>query len=92
MLVSTAQVATANPQRLIKRLCKHWGHKFPVSFDEQQGEIQLPPGLCALKVQEGGLQVRLQAAEDEQIQRLQQVVADHLERMATGETLAFNWQ
>ena len=92
MLVSTAQIATENPQRLITRLCKHWGHKFPVSHDERQGEIELSLGHCLLKVHENGLQVRLQAADEEQIQRLQQVVADHLERMASGETLVFNWQ
>jgi len=92
MLVSTALIATDNPQRLITRLCKHWSHKFPVNYDEHQGEIQLPLGRCALKVQEAGLQVRLEAEEEGQIQRLQEVVAEHLERMASGQTLVFNWQ
>jgi hypothetical protein len=91
MLVSTAQIVTDNPQRLIRRLCKHWSHKFPVSFDEQQGEIELSLGHCLLKAQEGGLQVRLQAAEDEQILRLQTVVGDHLQRMAAAPLPEFAW-
>ncbi|OCX15562.1 cytochrome B [Stutzerimonas xanthomarina] len=92
MLVSTARITTENPQRLITRLCKHWGHKFPASYDDHQGEIELSLGHCLLEAHENGLQVRLQAAVEEQIQRLQQVVADHLERMAAGETFVFNWQ
>ncbi len=74
MFVSTAQIATDNPQRLITRLCKHWSHKFSVICDEQQGEIELNIGHCLLKALEGGLHVRLQAAEEEQIQHLQTVV------------------
>lgn len=91
MLVSTARIATDNPQRLITRLCKHWSHKFPVSFDEQQGEIELSLGHCVLKAQDGGLSVRLQASDDEQIMRLQTVVADHLQRMAAAPLPEFAW-
>ena len=89
---ATATVATENPSRLINRLCKHWGHKFPVQHDEQKGEIELPIGNCRLQVAGGGLQVVVEAEGSEQLQKLQQVVADHLERMATGETLSFTWQ
>ncbi|MBA1279225.1 MULTISPECIES: DUF2218 domain-containing protein [Pseudomonadaceae] len=89
---ATATVATEKPSRLINRLCKHWGHKFPVQHDEQQGEIELPIGNCRLQVAEGGLQVVVEAEDSEQLQKLQQVVADHLERMATGEALSFTWQ
>lgn len=91
MLSSTAQIPTDNPQRLITRLCKHWSHKFPVSFDEQQGEIQLGLGTCVLKALEGSLHVRVQAADSEPLVRLQSVVAEHLHRMATAPLPAFTW-
>ena len=91
MFVSTARIATDNPQRLITRLCKHWSHKFPVSFDAHQGEIHLSLGHCLLEALDDGLQVRLQAAEDEQIQRLQTVVGEHLQRMAAAPLPEFVW-
>lgn len=91
-VTAVATVATPNPSRLINRLCKHWGHKFAVQHDEQKGEIQLPTGNCRLQVVEGGLRVVVEAEEPQQLQKLQQVVAEHLERMATGETLSFTWQ
>ena len=38
-LTSTASIATVEPARIILRLCKHWGHKWPVQYDEQHGRI-----------------------------------------------------
>ena len=29
-MISTATIVTAEPARIILRLCKHWGHKWPV--------------------------------------------------------------
>ncbi|MBV2206270.1 MAG: DUF2218 domain-containing protein, partial [Pseudomonas sp.] len=86
-----ATVATANPSRLINRLCKHWAHKFPVRHDEQSGEITLGIGECRLRAAEAGLEVSLRAANSAQLRQLQQVVADHLLRMASGEALEFAW-
>lgn len=89
--VCKATVTTDNPARLITRLCKHWGHKFPVRHDEHEGEIELSIGHCHLGVVEAGLAVSLQAESPEQLQQLQQVVGDHLQRMASGEALSFDW-
>jgi len=88
---SAATVATANPSRLINRLCKHWAHKLPVRHDEQGGEITLSIGECRLRAAKAGLEVQLHAANSAQLRQLQQVVADHLLRMASGEPLEFAW-
>ena len=89
--VRKATVTTESPARLITRLCKHWGHKFPVRYDEREGEIELSIGRCHLSVVPAGLGVSLQAESPEQLQNLQQVVVDHLQRMASGEPLDFVW-
>lgn len=86
-----ATVTTDNPARLINRLCKHWGHKFPVRHEEGEGEIELSIGHCHMSVVPTGLVVSLQAGSPEQLQHLQQAVVDHLQRMASGETLGFDW-
>lgn len=91
MLIATAQITTDNPQRLITRLCKHWGHKFPVSFDEQRGEIQLGLGPCVLEAHKSSLHVRVQAADNEQLLRLHTIVSEHLQRMAAAPLPEFIW-
>lgn len=86
------QVTTENPQRLAKRLAKHWAHKFPVTEDEQQISIELTDfGRCVMCYQANGLLLQLSASA-EQLAQLKQVVVDHLLRMASKETLAFSWQ
>ena len=46
-LTSTATIATVEPARIILRLCKHWGHKFDVAYDDVHGLVDVPatPGL-----------------------------------------------
>ncbi|MCW3148100.1 DUF2218 domain-containing protein [Stutzerimonas stutzeri] len=92
MHTTDARIVAANPDRLIKRLCNHWRHKFPVQLNEHGGDIELPIGQCSLRAGEGWLDARLQASDPEQLQRLQTVVADHLVRMAGDEPLEIAWQ
>src|SRR3546814_4418476 len=81
MYRSHARIAAENPQRLIKRLCNHWRHKFPVHLDEQGGVIELPIGRCNLRAVEGYLNAHLDSADQDKTQQLQKVVADHLARL-----------
>lgn len=93
MTISTsAFVSTATPARYISRLCKHFAHKIPVSFDEQQGRIEFDMGVALLQASETGLQLTVQSETDEGLQRLKQVVASHFERFAWQETLTLDWQ
>lgn len=91
-LQSRAFVATATPGRYIGRLCKHFAHKIPVSFDEHQGRIEFAFGLALLQAQETGLTLSVQAATDDDRQKLEQVVASHFERFAWQEALSLDWQ
>ena len=47
--ISIAAIHTLHPQRLMTRLCKHWGHKFAVELAEQHCSIELPLGLCHMR-------------------------------------------
>lgn len=86
----TALIKTDNAQRIMKRLSKHWVHKLPVTLTEDESQIELPMGHCRMQAGEV-LKVGLQA-EGDQMALLQQVVVDHLVRMASKETLTVNWQ
>jgi len=90
MQTANALIVVEQPVRLMNRLCKHWAHKFPVNQDERQGEITLPMGVCRMHCSDV-LEVELETTP-EQMSRLQQVVADHLQRMAGKETLVIEWR
>jgi uncharacterized protein len=89
--ISEARVATAHAQRYMTQLCKHWGHKFPVSYDAHHGAIELPAGGCTMEADAETLAVRVEAAEDTNLPRLEQVVEDHIKRFAFREELTFVW-
>lgn len=91
-LSSTSHVATDTPGRYIGRLCKHFAHKIPVAYDEQQGRIEFDGGVCRLHADASGLTLRVDAASAEQLGRLEQVVANHFERFAWQEALQLDWQ
>jgi hypothetical protein len=89
---SVSAITSDNPGRLIRRLCKHWGHKFEVTYDEHHGEVPLPMGQCSMKAEDTVLHVTLTADETEALQKMEEVVAAHLIRMAHEETLEITWQ
>ncbi|MGG5870805.1 DUF2218 domain-containing protein [Pseudomonas peli] len=91
MTVSEAYVSCANPVRLMTRLCRHWSHKFNVQLAEGHGSVAFPAGTCEFAAEASLLQVSLHMPEDNQA-RMQQVVAEHLQRMAGTETLAVHWR
>ena len=66
----------------MRRLCRHWSHKFPVRFDDTSGEIQINDVRLAMRVAADRLLVSLENPAGEIPERLPGVVADHLIRMA----------
>ena len=92
MLTSTAQVATAKPTPYMKQLCKHFGHKNEVTFDDVRGEIHLSSGVCTLDASPPAqLALTATAADAESLERLTHVIGSHLERFGTRDELAVSW-
>ncbi|TRX76033.1 DUF2218 domain-containing protein [Pseudomonas mangiferae] len=89
---ASAKVLTDTPGRYIGRLCKHFAHKIPVRYDERQGRIEFAFGVGTLEAQEDGLVLRAEAAREEDLDRLKEVLASHFERFAWQEALTLNWQ
>ncbi|HMA11699.1 MAG TPA: DUF2218 domain-containing protein [Steroidobacteraceae bacterium] len=86
------EALTADAARVMRRLCRHWSHKFPVRFDDSSGEIQINDVKLALRVAPDRLHVSLENPTGEIPERLPGVVADHLIRMAgTEPPLQVTW-
>lgn len=90
---TTAIVPTASASRYLQQLCKHWGHKFEVNFTPEAGRIALPLGMVDLTAGDEALTVQCTLAAGGDMGRMQQVVADHLNRFAHREgELVFDWR
>lgn len=91
-LTASAHVATDTPARYISRLCKHFAHRIPVSFDEHQGRIEFDFGLGTLHAEAGGLTLKVEAADSEKLEQMKNVIASHFERFAWQEALQLDWR
>jgi hypothetical protein len=76
---SEAIVVMETPRRYMTQLCKHFEHKVPVTLEEDSGSISFPMGACLLRAEADRLVMRV-AGED--LARLEDVVARHLQRFA----------
>ena len=91
MNLSRAEVPTANSVSYLRQLCRHWSHKFEVEFDDEHGKIKLPKGIVTLMSSPTALSVYIEIAEPEDQDRMEEVVAEHLQRFGFKETLEFRW-
>ncbi|HHZ07643.1 MAG TPA: DUF2218 domain-containing protein [Rhizobiales bacterium] len=92
MSTATAHVPTANASKYLQQLCKHWGHKLEVSFDDKAGTVRFQEAVVTMTAGEEALSVTVEAVSDEIRDRIEGVVASHLDRFAFREApLTFNW-
>ena len=95
--LSTARVSTDRPSRYGKQLASHMGRKITSSWDEtaQTGSLTFDregaaTGVVRLSCHDGVLQLDL-AAEDEHLERLEQVTGIHLARFGAKEGIVVSW-
>ncbi len=92
MKISEADVPTEHAVSYLRQLCRHWSHKFAVTFDDAHGRIELPATVCTLDAAAASLRVRLDLNAEADQERMEHVVAEHLQRFGFKEQLVFDWK
>lgn len=92
MFVSESWVGCRKPGICLAKLCRHWSHRFSVRFDEVRGEIDFVPARCVLWVEAGALRVRLETPQAQELDELEPIVAEHLQRMLGDEVVRIRWR
>ncbi|WP_131113025.1 DUF2218 domain-containing protein [Lichenihabitans psoromatis] len=91
MSTFTAEVETEHASRYLQQLCKHWSHKFTVTFDPSRGTIDLNGSTCSFVAEPHRLLMSLANEDAAVLPRLCEVVTEHLKRFAFREELAVEW-
>ena len=89
---ATTHFNTEKAERYLGTLCKHFGHKVPVTHTRQDGHIALPFGACELTASEGGLTLSATADDRAKLDRTVQIITSHLERFAFREDPKLSWE
>src|SRR4051794_10120818 len=90
-LRSRADVVTDRPSPYLKQLCKHFGHKVDVTFDDHTGTIPFAFGRCELRAGDGVLHLEAIAATPEELERVENVAGGHLVRFGRRHELTVEW-
>lgn len=91
MTQSTARITTAFASRYLQQLCKHFAHRIPVEFSKTEGRMDFEGNTCLLEAGGNVLTIRIKAQDATTLERLQGVVARHLERFAFRDKPEVSW-
>jgi hypothetical protein len=93
MFLSTAHLETDRPDRYIKQLVSHLGHKIDANVgDDGVGHVRMPSGAaCTLTADVTGIAMHAQAPDEAELRRVEDVVGRHLLRFTKGEQLSRDW-
>ena len=89
-----ADVTTPNASKYLRRLCKHWSHRFQVKYDDTHGAIDFGgDSRVEMTANAEHLLVRVFLAPEDNMAEMEDVVADHLKRVANDEpSLVVEWE
>jgi hypothetical protein len=90
---TTAHLDTERPERYIKQLVSHLGNRLETSSTAPGvGTVHIPDGgSCELTSDPTGITLSAQAATDDDLARIQDVVARHLLRFTDTPELTADW-
>lgn len=93
--VATGFAPCERPERYIKQLVSHWGHKMATHYDEGDGMGAFPfsdTESAVMTARPEGIAITLTTAEDDRNAHLRGVIERHLDRFAFKEApLSYEW-
>ncbi len=90
--IVSGRAKTASGSKYLLQLCKHWSHKFDVEFSQDRGQVRFPRAAVTMEASAEALLVTIETVENEAVERLKEMVANHLDRFAFREApLPFEW-
>lgn len=75
----------------LKKLCRHFARRVPVMMSGTQGRIEFPFGPGRINAEDQQMHLQIEVSDPADIDRAEQIVAEHLIRMAHKEDLTVQW-
>ena len=91
MARTTANVRTDHAVAYMRRLCRHFSHKIDVTFDDENGRIEFPFGVCDIRTSPTHMHFLVDVPDADDLDRAEHVIGSHLERMANKDDPVIEW-
>ncbi len=92
MFRTYARVDTPHAKRTLGQMCKHFSHKIPVEHRDYEGHAAFPAGDCRMHADDAGLDLTCEAASEDDLRRIEGIVATHLERFLWRTPVSVVWE
>lgn len=93
MLTTTGHLKTAHASKYLQQLCKHFGHKIEVSFDENKGWAAFVMGTAHMTAEADRLMVTCDVEDEKAVEAVHHVIDSHLETFAFREEVkTMTWE
>lgn len=87
-----ANVKTENGGKYVRQLCKHWSHKLETQVEGDVGTVTFPSAVTTMAADGEGIAISITGENREDVERLTDVVARHIDRFAFREApLTYEW-
>ena len=90
-MITEAKVRTPHGVAYTRRLCKHFAHRMPAAADGSNGRIEFQFGVCTISCDSEFMHIRVELEDQNQLDRAERVVGDHLIRMANKDEPVVEW-
>lgn len=87
-----AVIPTSKSAVYLARLCKHFSHKVPASWDDTQGKVLFAMGSCLMSATDTELHVRCIADNSDDLGEILDTMKGHFDRFASKDQLILQWQ
>ena len=91
MVHSFAKIITKEGSVYIRKLCRHFAHKVPVSCTESDGKAELPGCICLMHAGNDALTFTITGESSAVVEKGEDIVARHLLTFAFREQLEISW-
>lgn len=87
-----ALIETAQGEKYLRRLCKHFSHRVPARWDGSQGKVGFAMGDCLMSASDSTLLIRCVAGNDADAEEVAETIKSHFDRFAQKDGLVLAWQ
>lgn len=99
MLIAEAHVETERASPYLVQFCRHANEEAQahpemqahVEWSDDRGAVDFGWGRCTLRADPGVLALSAEAPDEENLQRVEHLVAEHVERFGIGDHLTVTW-
>ncbi len=91
MMQRTGHLAITEGSRYLQRLCFHFSKKVSVQYAATEGQVAFPWGMCRMHSDESGIRFTCEGDSPEALERVQNVIDEHVRLFARKAPLAIRW-